>query len=381
MSSMDESIRRTLELQETIRKYAEPLAVTLNAVSQNSYLDGVTKSLKLHDEAMQSALRPFNEMCRLSAEHQAQFKIPGLLEAQNLFRQYEESGAVAAARHMQTIWDDQNVMLKQAMEAMSQPWLDAQNIARSFSGFAEIQSIGYALRTTHPFEDRFSEQLRASLGNWQTPLSFVPETLVDSLARTELYLARGFDSALTDFPPIAFLESTSLAGLRPDFPTFADDYDDRENAIESTQDDVEESFIRTNAAHNRLMRFETQVRHFIDKRMTAAFGPKWIKQRVPGPIWQGWEEKRLKALEAGDKEHPLIAYADFTDYVVIITRKDNWEAVFEPVFRRPVLVQESFQRLYPIRICTMHARLITQDDELYLFVETKCLLKAMEVSC
>jgi len=169
--------------------------------------------------------------------------------------------------------------------------------------------------------------------------------------------------------------------LRPDFPTFADDYDDRENAIESTQDDVEESFIRTNAAHNRLMRFETQVRHFIDKRMTAAFGPKWIKQRVPGPIWQGWEEKRLKALEAGDKEHPLIAYADFTDYVVIITRKDNWEAVFEPVFRRPVLVQESFQRLYPIRICTMHARLITQDDELYLFVETKCLLKAMEVSC
>lgn len=381
MSSMDENIRRTLELQEAIRKYADPLAVTLNAVSQNSYLDGVTKSLRLHDEAMQSALRPFNEMCRLSAEHQAQFKIPGLLEAQNLFRQYEESGTVAAARRMQTIWDDQNVMLKQAMKAMSQPWLDAQNIARSFSGFAEIQSIGYALRTTHPFEERFSEQLRASLGNWQTPLNFVPETLVDSLARTELYLARGFDSALTDFPPTAFLESTSLAGLRPDHPTVADDYDDRENAIESTQDDGEESFIRTNAAHDRLMRFETQVRHFIDKRMTAAFGPKWIKQRVPGSIWQGWEEKRLKALGMGDEEHPLIAYADFTDYVVIITRKDNWEAVFEPVFRRTVLVQESFQRLYPIRICTMHARLITQDDELYLLVETQRLLKAMEVSC
>jgi hypothetical protein len=52
--------------------------------------------------------------------------------------------------------------------------------------------------------------------------------------------------------------------------------------------------------------------------------------------------------------------------------------VFAPVFRRAESVRESFQRLYPIRLCTMHARIVTQDDELYLFVETKRILSAIK---
>ena len=61
------------------------------------------------------------------------------------------------------------------------------------------------------------------------------------------------------------------------------------------------------------------------------------------------------------------------------TRKDNWQKVFEPIFGRAAFVQETFQRIYPIRICTMHARLITQDDELYLYVETKRILAAIGI--
>jgi hypothetical protein len=63
--------------------------------------------------------------------------------------------------------------------------------------------------------------------------------------------------------------------------------------------------------------------------------------------------------------------------VPIITKRDNWEDIFKPFFGRAESVMESFQRLYPIRICTMHARLITQDDELYLYVETKRILSAI----
>jgi hypothetical protein len=111
--------------------------------------------------------------------------------------------------------------------------------------------------------------------------------------------------------------------------------------------------------------------------MTAAFGENWIKQRVPGEVWQKWHQKRELARERCEALWPLIAYADFTDYVPIITRKDNWEALFKPFFRRSQFVSESFQRLYPIRICTMHARLITQDDELYLEVELRRLLTAI----
>ncbi|MEX0805198.1 MAG: hypothetical protein WD688_18030 [Candidatus Binatia bacterium] len=70
----------------------------------------------------------------------------------------------------------------------------------------------------------------------------------------------------------------------------------------------------------------------------------------------------------------MIAYADFTDYERVICRGDNWRDVFAPFFRRPESLRESLQRLYPIRLDTMHARFITQDDELLLYVETRRLM-------
>lgn len=113
--------------------------------------------------------------------------------------------------------------------------------------------------------------------------------------------------------------------------------------------------------------------------MTASFGKSWIKHRVPGPMRQRWCEKHESSRDEGEPERPLIAYADFTDYEPIIVRGDNWKQVFAPIFRRKTLVQESLQRLYPIRVCTMHARFITQDDELYLLAETRRILRAMGI--
>lgn len=40
-------------------------------------------------------------------------------------------------------------------------------------------------------------------------------------------------------------------------------------------------------------------------------------------------------------------------------------------------IRESLQRLFPVRIATMHARLTTRDDELLLLVEPKRVLKAI----
>lgn len=168
-----------------------------------------------------------------------------------------------------------------------------------------------------------------------------------------------------------------IAGLASPPPAIVDLYD---RDIHAPDEDEEESgFARTNSAHDRLQRLETHMHQFIHKKMSEAFGEDWIKHRAPDEIRKAWLEKKQKARNNGEREFPLIAYADFTDYVQIITRNDNWKEVFKPVFRRKESVQESFQRLYPIRICTMHARIITQDDELYLYVEMKRLLNAIGI--
>ena len=113
--------------------------------------------------------------------------------------------------------------------------------------------------------------------------------------------------------------------------------------------------------------------------MRGAFGGNWVRHQVPGDMRKRWIDKRQKANDSGEQAWPLIAYADFADYAIIITKSDNWKVVFEEVFLHKVSVQESLRRLYPIRICTMHSRVITQDDELYFLVETKRILSAMEM--
>ena len=197
----------------------------------------------------------------------------------------------------------------------------------------------------------------------------------DLAARSDFYVSLGFDRALTDFPAPAFAQSLDIAGLRREPPSLVDRYG--APVARANDDDKEEGLARTNMAHDWLLRLETQLREFIDERMTRAFGTDWPKRRLPNGLYESWQEKKQKAKEAGGEEWSLVAYADFTDYERVICRSDNWREIFAAFFGRPESVRESFQRLYPIRLDTMHARPITQDDELLLYVETRRLVKVI----
>ena len=259
-------------------------------------------------------------------------------------------------------------VVSRAMTEMKSPWLDFQNQLESISALTELHGMGHLLATMPNFDDHVTAALRVDLGDWRGPLAFNPPALLDHVTRSEFYIARGFDPALTAFPAPAFLNGLKSAGLY-EVPEQTD--------TDPEGDDTEAGFMRTNEAHDRLMRFEYRLRMFIDEAMTLAIGPDWIRHRVPEPIRKAWEEKKNRGIAAGESEQPLIAYADFTDYVAIIIRKDNWRDVFGTMFQHKPSVEESFRRLYPVRVCTMHARLITQDDALFLLVEVKRLSKAM----
>jgi hypothetical protein len=259
-------------------------------------------------------------------------------------------------------------ILRQAMVGMKSPWLDFQNQLGSISALTELHGIGHVLATMPSFDDHVTSALRMDLGDWRGPLALDPSGLLDPVARSEFYIARGFNPELTAFPVSAFRDGLASAGLY-DAEEQADDKVDEEN--------VEAAFMRTNEAHDRLMRFEYRLRVFIVEEMTEAVGPDWIKSRVHERIRTDWGDKKNRGVAAGRAEEPLIAYADLTDYAAIIIRKDNWRDVFGAVFQHKPSVEESFRRLYPVRNCTMHARPITQDDALFLLVEIKRLSKAM----
>lgn len=265
---------------------------------------------------------------------------------------------------------------QQAMLAMQAPWLDTLHAERSLRGFAELQAIGHSLGAVPSFGDEFTVALRGDLGDWRDPItSWSVDVFTDTQTRRGFYVDRGLNTELTDFPEVAFHESLAIAGVTGDTPILVANYGELNSLFISSEDEV--ALTRTNVAHNWLQRFEFQLRKFIDESMTKAFGATWPKHRLPNGFYESWKTKKAADTDRG-LHWPLIAYADFTEYAAVICRTDNWKEIFQATFGRKESVTESFQRLYAIRIATSHARPITSDDELLLFVEVKRLLNALK---
>ena len=263
--------------------------------------------------------------------------------------------------------------LQRAIESIKTPWMDVNNKLRSIDCLADHQRIGRILANQAPFSEMVNNILRSSLGDWRARISWPKAISTDLAARSEFYIDLGFKQYLTDYPEPAFQEIVTTTGIRIKPPRLVEEYGQPVPRSDNTED--EEAFIRTNMAHDWLFRLETQIREFIDDLMSKAFGTEWPKHRLPNNMYEEWQEKKRQARDAGRDEKSLLAYADFTDYVRIICKRDNWREVFQPYFIRRENALETFQRLHPIRLDTMHARPITQDDELLLYTETRRLIQ------
>lgn len=306
---------------------------------------------------------------QLIGQHEMLFRLPRQLEVSHLLDDYSLGAVAKLVQQQQSafILDHQ-----QFVDAISTPWLNSIESARSVSAILELQSIGNALLTMKGFEPGFTVALRKDLGDWRDKITFPEVGLIDPVTRTEFYIDRGFNSALTDFPYAAFQQGLNLAGLG-DASLDLELY----GAVAPQSENAEEAGLRrTNRCHDRLQRFERQLRQFIDKEMTVQYGPNWPKKRLTPKIYESWEFKKQKA-ENNGITLSFIDVADFTDYEAIICKQDHWRELFARRFKRKESVRESLQRLQPIRLTTMHARIVTKEDELYLVAEIIRLIRAI----
>lgn len=310
------------------------------------------------------------ELRDLLKSHEAMFRLPQTSEATRLLASYQV-GAIAdfAQQHAKAIIDRQTFL-----EAITTPWVSSVEAARSVSAILELQCMGNALRTIKGFDLELTAALRLDLGDWRDKITFPESVFTDPVARTDFYVARGFNTALTDFPDAAFHQSLVLAGL--DGETL--NLELYGSIVRSSTDPEEEAGLRrTNKCHDRLQRFERQLRLFIDDAMTAQYGQNWPKKRLDPQLYEKWEYKKQRAENDG-VILKFIEVADFTDYETIICKQDHWREVFEIRFKKKESVRESLQRLHPIRLAAMHARIVTKEDELYLIAEVVRLFSAIK---
>jgi len=305
----------------------------------------------------------------LLKSHEAMFSLPQASEATRLLASYQV-GAVAefAQQHAKDMLDRQRFL-----GAITTPWVNSVKSVRSVSAILELQGIGNALRTINGFDLGLTAALRLDLGDWRDKITFPESVFIDPVARTDFYITRGFNTALTDFPEAAFHQTLDVAGL--DGETL--DFDLNGHFVRPSADSKEESGLqRTNKCHDRLQRFERRLRQFIDDEMTAQYGSDWPKKQLAPKLYEDWEFKKQRA-ETNGNTLTFIEVADFTDYETIICKQDHWREIFETKFKKKESVRESLQRLQPIRLAAMHARIVTKEDELYLIAETVRLISAI----
>ena len=271
-------------------------------------------------------------------------------------------------------WRSAKPSFVQRLAAMKNPWLDVQDELGSVKRILELQKVGAVIGSQATFSESAAAQIRNWLGDWRAPVAWPDGIWRDLAARADFYADLGFNADLTDLPPAAFREATEIADIRSLRPSLVESHGP---PVPSAPRE-EAAFARTNDAHDWLQRFESHLRLFIDTEMTRLFGPEWPTHRLPNGMHGRWTEKKDAAARAERPECVPIAYADFTDYLHIIVRKDNWRQVFESHFERREDLRESFQRLHPIRLDTMHARPISQDDELLLYVEIRRIMRAID---
>lgn len=273
------------------------------------------------------------------------FRLPASMDIARLAQ--EAAGSSFASR------TQVQAMIKQ----INRPWARIGQELASAAAVGNLSAMDRVARGINPYGLSATKMFRVEFGDWRTPFT-IELSMLDPVRRTAFDVERGYDASLTDFPAEVVEQIIHL------------DDDD-------TDGDEAPGELWTDRAYAALSRFERQIRTFIETRLAEVFGGQWEAQ-IPQQLYKLWVEKRQRDLDNGTPPRPrLIDYADFTDYQLIIARRDNWNRAFRPVFRRQDDVVESLRRLMPVRLVTMHSSIVTMDDELILNMESKRILSAI----
>jgi len=366
-----EKMKKLLNPYEDIQRLLQRdvgLQATIEAAMRQ---ESLTAKISTDFLAAQEFAKHLDHYRDIAKQYEASFRLPQAVEASRFLANMQLDGGVVAAyarKQLSGMTSQQDLVA-----SITRPWMREMDTARSVTALMELQGLGSALRSIQGFDNALTTALRADLGDWRDRIAFPQVIFENPVARTEFYVERGFNSALTDFPEEAFQESLVLVGLDAD----SQDVVEWPQTFHATDAIEEMAFRRTNKCHDYLQRLERRLRQFIDAAMTAQYGADWPKKRLTPQMLESWESKKSRAENSGVILTTFIEVADFTDYEAIICRKDHWREVFQERFKRQESVRESLQRLYPIRLATMHARFVTKVDELYVLAESMRLLSAI----
>lgn len=199
--------------------------------------------------------------------------------------------------------------------------LDLTN--KRFAALAGITDT-YGLGTLHR---QTSETL---LGRWHTAFTLPNDYWRDFEYRRELYREAEVDEGLIEADPETTIEIGIASGA-----IVGEIIEEGRYVVGETASGLL-TLTTANLASDifeLVGTIETALRRLITAKLDALAGPKWFKQRVPGALFGKAKETRQRALKAGEPNAALIEFLTLGELMEIVLRSDNWDEVFEPIFR------------------------------------------------
>jgi len=127
--------------------------------------------------------------------------------------------------------------------------------------------------------------------------------------------------------------------------------------------------------HLTLDELENALRRCIKSNLENLSKNWWI-ERIPLDIRQKVEERRSK----DELKREVIQYLDFSDYLKIIMRRDNWREAFQKIFKEQEVLLAKLKELEPIRNAVRHGRMLTIEQKEKLKVYSQDILRQVLVS-
>lgn len=130
---------------------------------------------------------------------------------------------------------------------------------------------------------------------------------------------------------------------------------------ETTQKDKQDTSLE---CYNLIANFESEMREFIKKELSAKFGENWWNECIPKEIRSKCEIRAQEEFSKKGRQTDHVDCLEFPHYDWIITDERNWNEVFKKFFRKKELFKGQFEILKDIRNLVMHSREVNPQQKI-----------------
>lgn len=333
---------------------------------QGNCVEAIVQKWRDQENAVGDACKKW----RAQEEMVGYFKISGLgastiadaAARQLLMPQFQSYASAAHALRIDA------AQIGQVINGLEAPWARYDDFLGSAAGIAQLTALAQGVRKLEPFENTLNDLMRFELGDYRDRVIWKDIDLLNSGSRQKFYRDQGLQAGIADFSSTTIGECLEVE-LGPDLVQVASPFP---ISILLSAASAEEQVVQ---AFKCLRMIERYMRDRINQLMTKAYGEKWIKTHLKQDIREKWVDKQVTAVKNGKPKNPLIEYADFTDYELIITGDAAWREIFSIIYIHKEEVRVSFQRLNPVRVAVMHTRDLVIEDLLCLVLEGTRLMR------